>query len=74
MTDEQHRSRIKKQSRWVSYLLPIPLAQFLDIKGIAQPDELLTSSEEDREPGGNQRIKGGKRGMLRRLENGSGKM
>jgi len=50
------------------------LAQSIDIKGIAQPDELRTSSGENRESGGKQRMKGGTRGRIRRVENGSGKM
>ena len=52
-------------------LYPLPGWLKIEIKGIAQPDELLTSSGENIESGGKQRMKSGERGRIRRVENGS---
>jgi len=37
-------------------------------------EDLPGKAAENRESGGKQRMKGGKRGRIRRVENGSGKM
>jgi len=44
------------------------------IKGIAQPDELRTSSFDAENQGTNRELRPRKEGRIRRVENGSGKM